>query len=185
MTLFFSPHAHTQILARRNRYGTPPYAILLSAIGVIGLGWMSFQQVVELLNLLYCFAQLLEFAAFLELRRKFPDLIRPYKIPLGMGGLYVMLFIPVVLLIVIISLASLTTLILTCFAIVVGAALYGVMEYSKAHGWCEYENQFIGQEHMLVKLAEVQEVCASFDLALFPFSLPSHALLCSKFLSMS
>lgn len=147
-----------QVLARRNKYGTPPYAILLSAIGVLGLGWLSFEEIVELLNLVYCFAQTLEFAAFLQLRRKFPDLIRPYKIPLGLWGLYAMLFCPILFLIFIISLASVASLIFSCIAVVVGAGLYGLMEFAKARGWWEFENQFADQEKLLVKLAEAQEV---------------------------
>ena len=39
-------------------------------------------QIVELLNIVYCLAELTEFAAFIALRIKAPDLRRPYRIPL-------------------------------------------------------------------------------------------------------
>jgi hypothetical protein len=36
-------------------------------------------QIVELLNSIYCLAELLEFAAFIALRINAPDLPRPYR----------------------------------------------------------------------------------------------------------
>ena len=39
-------------------------------------------QIVELLNAVYCLAELTEFAAFIWLRIKAPDLYRPYRVPL-------------------------------------------------------------------------------------------------------
>eukprot|EP00958_Prasinococcus_capsulatus_P020846 scaffold2761_cov391-Prasinococcus_capsulatus_cf.AAC.11 len=72
-----------------DRFGTPTYGILLSALGVVVLGPLSFGSVVEMLNFLYCIAALLEFSAFVWLRHKRPDLQRPFKVPLGtvVGGL--------------------------------------------------------------------------------------------------
>jgi len=65
-----------RVLATRNKHGTPTYGVLLSATGVIALCWLSFSEVVGMLNLLYCYAQIIEFAAFLHLRRTRPDLHR-------------------------------------------------------------------------------------------------------------
>ena len=39
-------------------------------------------QIVELLNVVYCLAELTEFAAFVWLRIAAPDLHRPYRVPL-------------------------------------------------------------------------------------------------------
>jgi amino acid permease len=44
-------------LARRSRYGTPTYAILLSAMGIMGLMTLNFVEIVEAVNMLYCFSQ--------------------------------------------------------------------------------------------------------------------------------
>lgn len=48
-------------------------------------------QIVELLNIVYCLAELTEFAAFLHLRRKAPHLRRPFKIALPTWGCFLML----------------------------------------------------------------------------------------------
>ena len=48
-------------------------------------------QIVELLNIVYCLAELAEFAAFLHLRRAAPHLRRPVKIRLPTWGCVLML----------------------------------------------------------------------------------------------
>ena len=118
-------------LGRRNMYDTPTYGILLSASGVVLLCWMRFSEVVQLLNLLYCFGQLIEFAAFLELRRSQPNLARPYKIPLEFGALCVMVAFPVLFILVIISFSSSRTLILALVVAIMGIPLHHLLKYYK------------------------------------------------------
>ena len=48
-------------------------------------------QIVELLNIVYCLAELTEFAAFIALRIRAPDLRRPYRVPLPTWGCVLML----------------------------------------------------------------------------------------------
>ena len=66
-------------LARRSKHGTPLWGILLSSLGVVALASFSFVEIVELLNAIYCMAELLEFAAFIALRVTAPALPRPYR----------------------------------------------------------------------------------------------------------
>ncbi len=66
-------------LARRSRHGTPTIGILLSSVGVCCLSFFDFVSIVELLNAIYCLAELLEFAAFVSLRVTAPNLPRPYR----------------------------------------------------------------------------------------------------------
>jgi amino acid transporter len=66
-------------LARRSRHGTPTIGILLSSLGVCFLSFFDFVSIVELLNAIYCLAELLEFAAFVALRITAPNLPRPYR----------------------------------------------------------------------------------------------------------
>lgn len=68
-----------KVLSRRSVHGTPTLAIVLSSLGVVLLAALSFKQVLELLNFLYCIAALLEFAAFLKLRSERPDLFSSFK----------------------------------------------------------------------------------------------------------
>ena len=53
---------------------------MCTASGIILLANFNFQKIVELLNTVYCFAELLEFAAFIYLRIKLPHLYRPFKV---------------------------------------------------------------------------------------------------------
>ena len=63
----------------RSRHGTPIVGIALSSLGVVSMLLFSFMQIVQLLNAAYCLAELLEFAAFIYLRIKRPELRRVYK----------------------------------------------------------------------------------------------------------
>ncbi len=60
-------------------------------------------QIVELLNIVYCLAELTEFAAFIHLRRVAPHLRRPFKIPLPTWGCVLMLTPATVLLLALIA----------------------------------------------------------------------------------
>jgi hypothetical protein len=48
-------------------------------------------QIVELLNIVYCLAELTEFAAFIHLRVSAPALRRPFRVPLPTWGCALML----------------------------------------------------------------------------------------------
>lgn len=85
-------------LAKRSKFGTPTYAVLLSAMGIIGLVTLKFTEIVEILNFLYCFSQLIEFGAFIKLRISRPDLHRPFRIPINTVGCCIMLIPPLSLL---------------------------------------------------------------------------------------
>lgn len=61
-------------------------------------------QIVELLNIVYCLSELVEFAAFITLRYRAPDLVRPYKVPLPNWACMLMLMPATVFLVVILVL---------------------------------------------------------------------------------
>ena len=64
----------------------------------------SAAQIVELLNAVYCLAELTEFAAFIWLRIKAPDLYRPYRVPLPTWACALMLLPATLLLLTILAL---------------------------------------------------------------------------------
>ena len=74
------------------RYGTPWVAILLSAGVYTVLSFQSFQELVKFDVLIYASGLILEFAALLWLRKKEPELPRPFQIP---GGWPTLMFIAV------------------------------------------------------------------------------------------
>ena len=65
--------------AARSFYGTPVVGIAMSSLGVVTMLVFSFGEIIEMLNAVYCLAELLEFAAFISLRYTRPELKRAYK----------------------------------------------------------------------------------------------------------
>ncbi|XP_062022270.1 probable polyamine transporter At3g19553 [Rosa rugosa] len=127
------------IFASRSKYGTPTISILCSATGVIFLSWMSFQEILEFLNFLYAIGMLLEFAAFIKLRIKKPDLHRPYRVPFQTFGVIMLCLPPALLLILVMCLASLRTFLVSGVVIIVGLLLYPLLVHAKDHGWAQFD----------------------------------------------
>jgi len=67
-------------------HNTPTVGIVLSAIIILIGSQFKVTEIIDALNLPYCFAALLEFAAFLKLRWSHDDLPRPYRVPLPFWG---------------------------------------------------------------------------------------------------
>lgn len=127
------------IFASRSKYGTPTISILCSATGVVFLSWMSFQEILEFLNFLYSIGMLLEFAAFIKLRIKKPDLHRPYKVPFGTFGVTMICIPPALLLVLVMCLASLKTFFVSGAVIVLGVGLYPFLVLVKDRKWAQFD----------------------------------------------
>ncbi|KAK6159232.1 hypothetical protein DH2020_006546 [Rehmannia glutinosa] len=131
------------VFASRSKYGTPTFSILCSASGVILLSWMSFQEILEFLNFLYAIGMLFEFAAFLKLRIKKPQLHRPYKVPLETFGATILCLPPVFLLILVMCLASAQTYLVSGVVILLGFALYPALIHAKDRRWIEFKTDIV------------------------------------------
>ena len=145
----------------RSKYGTPTVGILLSTTGVLCLSWMSFSEVIDMLNVLYCIAQLVEFAAFVQLRIKYPDISRPYKVPLGTLGVSLMLLIPALFCIVIIALSSQTTLVTVFVLTLFGFVLQLFLHVARERGWFVFHNVYCSP-------AALRHVQAKYDYESIP-----------------
>lgn len=126
------------VLGTRNAYGAPTYGVLISAMGILFLAFLSFSEVVDLLNLLYCFGQIIEFLAFLELRRAQPNMVRPFRIPLGLFGMSVVLFFPITFIVVIIFYSSWQCIVVSSSLALLGIPMHWLIETAKQKGWCEF-----------------------------------------------
>ena len=122
----------------RSKYGTPTISILCSATGVIFLSWMSFQEIIEFLNFLYALGMLLEFAAFVKLRIKKPDLNRPYRVPLNTFGTLMLCLPPSLLLLLVMVLATVKTFFVSGVIIVVGFCLHPFLKIVKEKRWARF-----------------------------------------------
>lgn len=129
-----------QCFGHRSRYGTPTVGILMSASGVLCLSWMSFSEVIDMLNALYCIAQLIEFAAFIRLRQQHPNLIRPYKVPLGTFGICMMLLGPACFCIVIVCISSMATLVTITVITILGFVIQYGLHVARERKWFKFCN---------------------------------------------
>nr|XP_024375958.1 probable polyamine transporter At3g19553 [Physcomitrium patens]XP_024375959.1 probable polyamine transporter At3g19553 [Physcomitrium patens]XP_024375960.1 probable polyamine transporter At3g19553 [Physcomitrium patens]XP_024375961.1 probable polyamine transporter At3g19553 [Physcomitrium patens]PNR53956.1 hypothetical protein PHYPA_007631 [Physcomitrium patens] len=127
-----------KVFAKRSQYGTPMLGILFSASGVLLLSCMSFQEIVEFLNFLYCIGMLIEFAAFVYLRWSQPNLVRPYKVPLGTIGVTIMSVPATGLLLMVMSYASWQTIIVSLGLFLLGMVTYPLLQLAKVKGWVDF-----------------------------------------------
>ncbi|XP_057417855.1 probable polyamine transporter At3g13620 [Lotus japonicus] len=127
-----------RIFGERSRFNTPWMAILVSAVIAIAVSFLTFTKIISTVNFLYSLGMLLEFASFLKLRRKFPALKRPYKVPLGFLGVVLMCLVPSVLLICVMVVATRTVYVASAFLTSVGIGLYFLMNLSKTKRWIEF-----------------------------------------------
>ena len=78
------------------RGGTPYASIVVCALIISGLVLWQFEDLIIIDVVLYGSALLLEFFALISLRRRSPEMRRPFKIPLGRPGLIAMTALPAV-----------------------------------------------------------------------------------------
>ncbi|EPS65620.1 hypothetical protein M569_09154, partial [Genlisea aurea] len=126
------------IFSARSKYGTPTFSILCSATGVVVLSWMSFQEILEFLNFLYAVGMLFEFAAFLALRIRKPEMQRPYRVPFRTFGATLLCLPPTILLVLVMCLASLRTYVVSGTVIVLGLAAYPILTIAKERRWMRF-----------------------------------------------
>jgi amino acid transporter len=79
------------------KYATPARAIITSAVIYLILSGFSFEQLAEVDVLLYSSALLLEFWALVQLRRRQPELLRPFRIRGGFATVVLLSVLPALL----------------------------------------------------------------------------------------
>ncbi|MCO5560174.1 hypothetical protein L7F22_013782 [Adiantum nelumboides] len=127
-----------RFFGNRSRHGTPTLGILASATGVLLLSSLSFKEIIAAENYLYCFGMIAEFAAFLWLRMKRPDLPRPYKLPLGLIGSAIMCIPPTILIVLVMVLATTKVIVISFVAAFAGFALYPCLGLVKQKNWIAF-----------------------------------------------
>ncbi|GLJ04643.1 hypothetical protein SUGI_0000480 [Cryptomeria japonica] len=146
-------------MAKRSCYNTPFLGILVSAGGTLLLSYLNFTTIISAANFLYSCGMLLEFASFLWLRRKFPALSRPYRVPVGLPVLIVLCMVPVGFLIFVMTLANLAVYILCICVTVVGVLAYFLMNACKKRNWMKFVVTEDSGVHSLTEVrTEVQAV---------------------------
>jgi amino acid transporter len=82
-------------LARKHsRYGTPAVAIAVSAVIYAALAFHTLGQLISIYLWLRCATTILTLLSAWGMRRKYPDLPRPFRIPGGAVGLWAAILVP-------------------------------------------------------------------------------------------
>jgi amino acid transporter len=92
----YLPQSFTKL---HKKYATPARAIIISALIYLILSSFSFEQLAEVDVLLYSSALLIEFLALIQLRRRQPDLLRPFRIRGGFAMVVLISVLPTLLII--------------------------------------------------------------------------------------
>jgi amino acid transporter len=157
-------------LAGRSRRGTPGLAIALSSTGILLLVPLSFLQIVDLLNAVYCLAQLLEFAAFIALRVRAPHLKRPFKVPLSTFGCVLMLAPATALLAVLLALPFVeqnwTMVAWTGGIVLAGLLLQAFLSLARSRNWCAFLGDAPHDFGELLEFEQIMEEAAAAAAAL-------------------
>mmetsp|Transcript_71962 Transcript_71962/g.168486 ORF Transcript_71962/g.168486 Transcript_71962/m.168486 type:complete len:492 (+) Transcript_71962:133-1608(+) len=130
----------------RSRHNTPYVGLATGLIIILALSTSDFISIVDLLNGIYCQAQLLEFFAFLHLRRVSPNLRRPFRVPLeSMLGCIALLFLPIVfcLLLLVLPLIKGNWKQVVCLVAVpvAGLILHALLSLSRRRGWLSFTRE--------------------------------------------
>lgn len=114
------------VFGARSRFGTPTYGLLLGLIVVLVMSVTDLSTLIEMLNFNYAISLLMEYAAFLKLRISKPDIQRPYRIPLNTVGCFLALTPTLVMTLLVMALASLSTIGFSALSLAVGYSIFVV-----------------------------------------------------------
>ncbi|XP_057781107.1 probable polyamine transporter At3g13620 [Salvia miltiorrhiza] len=132
--------------ARSKWFGTPWVGIVASTAIALGVSFMSYTDIVSSANFLYSLGMLLEFAAFLYLRVKLPQLKRPYKVPLPRPLLVVMCVVPSGFLVYIMVIAKKTVFIVSAAMTAAGVGWFFLMRVCQSRGWFKFKRAAAAEE---------------------------------------
>ncbi|GAV90392.1 AA_permease_2 domain-containing protein [Cephalotus follicularis] len=128
---------------RSKRFNTPWVGILLSTVITLAVSSMDFTDIISSANFLYSLGMILEFASFLWLRRKMPQLKRPYRVPLKLPGLVIMCLIPTAFLIVILAIATKIVYLVSGLMTVGAIGWYFLIKFCKSKKVFKFSNEIV------------------------------------------
>mmetsp|Transcript_15081 Transcript_15081/g.26122 ORF Transcript_15081/g.26122 Transcript_15081/m.26122 type:complete len:147 (-) Transcript_15081:35-475(-) len=122
-------------------------------------------SIVDLLNGIYCQAQLLEFLAFLHLRKASPNLRRPFRVPLdSVRGCIGLLFLPMVFCFLLLAMplvqgdwAQVCCLVLVPAA---GVLLHHVLVFARHRAWISFAREPPRTVEELLAMQTPMSTCA-------------------------
>ncbi|XP_068652388.1 probable polyamine transporter At3g13620 [Aristolochia californica] len=135
--------------ARSKWFGTPWVGILAYSAVTVAVSFMSFGDIISSANFLYSLGMLLEFASFIWLRRKYPSLKRPYRVPLSLPGVVVMCLVPAGFLVFVMVIAGKLVFLISGGLTVASVVAYFLMGWCRASGCLEFRKTTALEEENL------------------------------------
>lgn len=131
------------LFGQRSRFGTPTFALALNTFIILCLSRQEFNRIIDMLNGVYCMAQILEFISFIELRRSHKTLRRPFSIPIRSAiGCVFMLLPALSFCVALIGLPFVTKDWLQagflCGSLVLGVLLHNLVELCRRRNWLQF-----------------------------------------------
>ncbi|XP_077225280.1 amino acid permease family protein [Tasmannia lanceolata] len=132
--------------ARSVWFNTPWVGILVTSLLGLGVSYMGFTDIIASANFLYSLGMLLEFASFIWLRKKYPLLKRPYRVPLGIPGVVCMCLVPSGFLIFVMTIGSKMVYVISASLTVVGVLGYFAMGWLRSTGFVAFSKKVEEEE---------------------------------------
>ncbi|KAL3529704.1 hypothetical protein ACH5RR_009026, partial [Cinchona calisaya] len=131
---------------RSKWFNTPWVGILFSTAIILAVSHMNYTDIISAANFLYSLGMILEYLSFLWLRRKFPTMKRPYRVPFRLPALVVICLVPSVFLVFLMAIAT-KTIYLMCGLMTVGGILwYFLMKLCKSKKWLKFSDGYAEEE---------------------------------------
>lgn len=119
-------------------FNTPWVSIVFTSLITLGMSFFSFNNIVASANFLYSLGMLLEFATFVWLRIKRPELPRPYRVPLSIPGTVILCLVPSAFLVFVMAIAGWKVYVISAIFTAVGVGVYYLMKFCKARGCLKF-----------------------------------------------
>ncbi|RLN18368.1 putative polyamine transporter [Panicum miliaceum] len=126
--------------ARAPVFNTPWVSIVATSAITLGMSFFSFNNIVAAANFLYSLGMLLEFAAFIWLRAKRPDLPRPYRVPARLPGAVALCLVPSAFLVFVMAIAGWKVYAISAAFTAAGVGVYYLMRLCKARGCLRFSD---------------------------------------------
>ncbi|TVU46834.1 hypothetical protein EJB05_06405 [Eragrostis curvula] len=126
-------------------FNTPWVSIIATSAITLGMSFFSFNSIVAAANFLYSLGMLLEFAAFIWLRIKRPDMARPYRVPTRLVGAVALCLVPSAFLVFVMAIAGWKVYVISAAFTAAGLGVYYLMRFCKAKGWLKFSTDDEGR----------------------------------------
>ena len=119
-------------------FNTPWVSIVVTSLITLGMSFFSFNNIVTAVNFLYSLGMLLEFATFVWLRIKRPEMSRPYRVPMRLPGIVVLCLVPSGFLVFVMAIAGWKVYAISAMFTAAGLGVYYLMKFCKVRGFLKF-----------------------------------------------